>query len=140
MSHKKRWGGVAVVPISFHSCIEWDATHARGSRGTSDMAAQASMAELFGSDSEDEGEERQPAAPAGEATGDAGGDDADAASDLFGSDDDDDGEEAPAVGPLPNSAAPVTFAIPSMPRPSADSKVSARCHAPTLANYRDTAH
>jgi len=104
------------------------------------MAAQASMAELFGSDSEDEGEERQPAAPAGEATGDAGGDDADAASDLFGSDDDDDGEEAPAVGPLPNSAAPVTFAIPSMPRPSADSKVSARCHAPTLANYRDTAH
>jgi hypothetical protein len=88
------------------------------------MAAQASMAELFGSDSEDEGEERQPAAPAGEATGDAGGDDADAASDLFGSDDDDDGEEAPAVGPLPNSAAPVSFAIPSMPRPSADSKVS----------------
>jgi hypothetical protein len=89
------------------------------------MAAPASMAELFGSDSEDEGEERQPAAPAREATGDAGGDDADAASDLFGSDDDDDGEEAPAVGPLPNSAAPVSFAIPSMPRPSADSKVSA---------------
>ena len=98
--------------------------------------AAASMAELFGSDSEDEGDSKAAdAAPADEATGgdgsdDAGDDaDADAASDLFGSDDD--GDEGEATAPASNLAVPVAFALPSMPRPPADSKVCARGSAST---------
>jgi len=91
------------------------------------------MNELFGSDSEEEDDEvdkdEEPADAT--ATGDDadaagelfGEDDAEAAGDLFGSDDDDEQQASAASVPAPNSAAPVSFQLPALPRPPPDSKL-----------------
>ena len=85
-------------------------------RGAMDKAKKH---ELFGSDSEDDDEEEvQP--PATE--GGVGADDDDLGSDnLFGSEDEE--AEAESQPVAANAGNPVHYALPSMPRPPADSKV-----------------
>lgn len=87
---------------------------------------KAKQYELFGSDSEesDDGAEEVRTGEVGAAASDEDGvveDDALGAGDLFGSEEEEEDEGASA--PRANSAAPVAFSLPSMPRPSDDAKV-----------------
>jgi len=81
---------------------------------------KAKKHELFGSDSEDDDDEEEVQTPAAE--GAVGADDDDLGSDnLFGSEDEE--AEAESQPVAANAGNPVHYALPSMPRPPADSKL-----------------
>ena len=89
---------------------------------------RAKQYELFGSDSEEEGEDlASHVAVLGSATvadteSAAAADYDDVDGNLFGSDDDDE-DDAGITAPAANSAAPVHYSLPTLPRPAADAKL-----------------